>query len=387
MGIKLGVIFNFDVYWDNIDKFNFGFDLCFFNNCLSVIVDVYYDINFDILNQNIGGIIGIFIFVGGVLIEVNFGCIDVFGSEFFLNWCDKIDQVKYNIGVNFGFNGNRVREWFQFVLSYIQENFVREGVFIIFFIYGYKVWRGISFGDGILWNSDDIENYWNYLLVNVEVVGIFLEYLGVKDVSQLKLGMLVYQDLGGVLNEDGMQLGFDGCIVKIQDYVKLNKSGKIYGFIIKLGVEWKGISFNMMIVILWGGYCQIDVNKIIIFSGDMFWILDLFWEDMFDERNNMMGKYFNLGLDNRILGLVIVLFDFWFISMFCCYICNLSIGYMLFKVWLLFLKIQLVKLSLIGNNLWDFYNLYFDYYCNMYCGIILLYFILRMWLLGVNVLF
>ena len=133
-GIKPGATPNPDAHWDNTDKFNLGFDLRFLNNRLSATVDVYYDINSDILNQNIGGIIGTPIFAGGALTEVNFGRIDAFGSEFSLNWRDKIDQVKYNIGVNFGFNGNRVREWPQSAPSYIQENSVREGASTIFYI-------------------------------------------------------------------------------------------------------------------------------------------------------------------------------------------------------------------------------------------------------------
>ena len=56
-GIKPGATPNPDAHWDNTDKFNLGFDLRFLNNRLSATVDVYYDINSDILNQNIGGII------------------------------------------------------------------------------------------------------------------------------------------------------------------------------------------------------------------------------------------------------------------------------------------------------------------------------------------
>ena len=70
-------------------------------------------------------------------------------------------------------------------------NSVREGVSTIFPTYGYKVWRGTSSGDGILRNSDDIENYWNYLSANAEAAGTSPEYLGVKDASQLKPGMLL----------------------------------------------------------------------------------------------------------------------------------------------------------------------------------------------------
>ena len=51
--------------------------------------------------------------------------------------------------------------------------------------------RGTSSGDGILRNSDDIENYWNYLSANAEAAGTSPEYLGVKDASQLKPGMLL----------------------------------------------------------------------------------------------------------------------------------------------------------------------------------------------------
>ena len=222
---------------------------------------------------------------------------------------------------------------------------------------------------------------------NAEAAGTSPEYLGVKDVSQLKPGMLAYQDLGGVLNEDGTQSGPDGRIAKTQDYAKLNKSGKTYGFTTKLGVEWKGISFNMMIATSWGGYRQIDVNKITTSSGDMLWTPDSFWKDMFDERNNTTGKYPNLGLDNRISGSVIAPSDFWSISTFRCYIRNLSIGYTLPKAWLSPLKIQSAKLSLTGNNLWDFYNPYPDHYRNMYCGTTSLYPILRTWSLGVNVSF
>ena len=52
--------------------------LRFLNNRGIATVDVYYDINSDILNQNIGGIIGTPIFAGGALTEVNFGRIDAF---------------------------------------------------------------------------------------------------------------------------------------------------------------------------------------------------------------------------------------------------------------------------------------------------------------------
>ena len=87
-----------------------------------------YDINSDILNQNLGSIIGTPIFAGGALSEVNYGRIDAWGAEFSLNWRDKIGQVNYNIGVNFGFNSNEVKEWPDVNTNdYLSKNIVTEG--------------------------------------------------------------------------------------------------------------------------------------------------------------------------------------------------------------------------------------------------------------------
>lgn len=384
-GIKPDATPNPDAHWDTTDKFNVGFDLRFLNNRLSATIDAYYDINSEILNQNIGSIVGTPIFAGGALSEVNFGRVDAYGSEFSISWRDKIDEVKYNVGVNFGFNGNKVREWPEMTIGYPSENQIREGVSTIFPTYGYKVWKGTSTGDGILRTQEDINAYWSYLEANAQ--GNTVEYLGVKDKKQLKPGMLAYQDLGGTKNADGTISGPDGRIEKNQDYAKLNNSGKTYGFTTKLGAEWKGISFNMMVATSWGGYRQIDVNKITTSSGDMLWSPDSFWEDMYDEQNNVSGQYPNLGLDSRISGSVIAPSDFWSLNTFRCYIRNLSIGYTLPKRWLEPLKIQSAKLSLTGNNLWDLYNPYPDHYRTMYNSTTDLYPTLRTWSLGVNVSF
>ena len=386
-GLKPGATPNPDAHWDTTNKYNLGLDLRFLNNRLSATVDVYYDINSDILNSNIGSIIGTPIFAGGALSEVNFGRIDAYGSEISLNWRDKVGQVKYNVGVNFGFSGNKVQKWPEMAMGYESDNTVREGMSTIFPTYGFKVWKGASTSDGILRDQNAINEYWEYLKKNAEAAGNSPEYLGITDSKQLKPGMLAYQDLGGVLNADGTQSGADGRIAKTQDYTKLSKSGKTHGFTTKLGAEWNGLSFNMMIATSWGGYRQIDVNKITTSAGDMVWSPDSFWGDMYDAENNPNGKYPNIGMDNRISGSVNAPSDFWSISTFRCYIRNLSVGYTLPKAWLAPLKIQSAKLSLTGNNLWDLYNPYPDHYRNMYDKTTTLYPTLRTWSLGINVSF
>ncbi len=386
-GIKPRPTANYDAHWDTTNKYNLGLDLAFLNNRLNATMDFYYDANTDILNQNIGSIIGTPIFAGGGLAEVNFGRVDAWGSEFSINWRDKVQSVKYNIGVNFGFSDNKVKEWPDSPVSLAADNVTRAGASTIFPVWGYKVWKGNSTGDGILRNQADIDSYWQYLEANATSSGTAPEYLGKKNKTDLRPGMLAYQDLAGTLNDDGSQKGPDGRIVKSEDYTKLAKKSKTYGFTTKLGAEWKGFNFNMMLSTSWGGARMIDVAQISNSSGDMVWSPDSFWKDMFDETTNPNGKYPNIGMENRLSGSVDSPSDFWTISTFRCYIRNMSIGYTLPKSLLAPLKIESAKLSLTGNNLWDLYNPYPDKYRNMYDATTTLYPTLRTWSLGVNVSF
>ena len=387
-GVKPQATPNRQAHWDRTNKYNLGLDMRFLNNRLSATADFYYDINSDILNQNIGGIIGTPIFAGGAIGEVNYGRIDAWGGEFSLNWRDKVGQVRYNVGVNFGFSNNKVKLWPDMGDNLPSKNTMREGHSTIFPFWGFNVWRGTSTGDGILRTQADIDNYWSYLEANATAAGnSSVEYLGKKNKSELRPGMLAYQDLGGSLNSDGTQKGPDGRVAKDEDYTQLCKKDKTHGFTTKLGAEWKGLSFNMMISTSWGGKRQIDVAQIKTSSKDMVWAPDVFWKDMFDEQYNPMGKYPNLGMENRLSGSVDSPSDFWSISTFRCYIRNLSIGYTLPKAWLAPLKIQSAKLSLTGNNLWDLYNPYPSKYRNMYDATTTLYPTLRTWSLGVNVSF
>lgn len=387
-GVKPQATPNRQAHWDRTNKYNLGLDMRFLNNRLSATADFYYDINSDILNQNIGGIIGTPIFAGGAIGEVNYGRIDAWGGEFSLNWRDKVGQVRYNVGVNFGFSNNKVKLWPDMGDNLPSKNTMREGHSTIFPFWGFNVWRGTSTGDGILRTQADIDNYWSYLEANATAAGnSSVEYLGKKNKSELRPSMLAYQDLGGSLNSDGTQKGPDGRVAKDEDYTQLCKKDKTHGFTTKLGAEWKGLSFNMMISTSWGGKRQIDVAQIKTSSKDMVWAPDVFWKDMFDEQYNPMGKYPNLGMENRLSGSVDSPSDFWSISTFRCYIRNLSIGYTLPKAWLAPLKIQSAKLSLTGNNLWDLYNPYPNKYRNMYDATTTLYPTLRTWSLGVNVSF
>ncbi|MCS2765607.1 TonB-dependent receptor [Bacteroides thetaiotaomicron] len=102
---------NRNVKWDVSDKFNLGFDTRFFDGRLSAVFDFYYDINDNILNQFMASQPGIPVYAGGSYAEENFGRVDTYGGELSLTWRDKVGQVNYNIGMDFGLNGSRVKEW------------------------------------------------------------------------------------------------------------------------------------------------------------------------------------------------------------------------------------------------------------------------------------
>ena len=375
---------NYNARWDKTNKYNFGIDTRFLDGRLGANIDVYYDVNSDILNGNMASVIGVPISVGGSYAEENFGRVDAYGTEISLNWRDNIDKVNYNIGVDFGLNGNRVREWPELGYNYPSSNTVREGMSTIMPGWGFKVWKGTSTGDGILRTDEDIDAYWAYLTQNAQAVGGAPKYFNISDKSGIKKGMMAYRDLAGELNsEDGTLAAPNGQISKDQDYAKLKKRNYSYGFNTKLGATWNNLSFNMQIATSWGSFTQIDYCKIPTSSNQMLWSPESYWSDMYDEYNNVSGKYPNIAYSDQNL----VPSDFWTISSFRSYIRNLTVAYTLPKEWLRPAKIESARVSVTGNNLWDLYNPYPRKYRNMYDASSSSYPTLRTWSFGVNLTF
>lgn len=384
-GLTPGKTPNRDVHWDSTTKWNLGFDTRFLDGRLSASFDFYYDRNSDILNQHMSKVVGVPITVGGSYAEENYGRIDAKGVEISLGWRDKVGQVKYNIGVDFGFNGNKVKEWPDLPVGYPSDNTTREGASTYMPSWGYRVWRGTSTGDGILRNQTDIDHYWAYLSEHAEAAGTTPKFFKITDKSQMKPGMLAYQDLHGALDADG-NLGVpNGQIADKEDLDQLCKNNKTYGFTTKLGLNWKGLSWSAQISTSWGGIRTIDNYKVNVSSNQMLWSPEAYWTDMFDEESNPAGRYPNAGYNGD--ANVIAQSDFWTISTFRCYIRNMSVGYSLPKKWLQPAKIESAKISLTGNNLWDFYNPYPKKYRNMYDSSTSMYPTLRTWSIGINLSF
>lgn len=377
---------NRNMKWDTSDKFNLGFDMRFFGGRLSTTLDLYYDINDDILNQYMAGQPGIPIYAGGSYAEENFGRVDTYGGEITISWRDKIGEVNYSIGTDFSLNGSRVREWVPDLRynKYPCASDWAEGMSTTLPVWGFKVWKETSGGDGILRTQEDIDNYWNYLQSNA--ADGKPQYFNVTSKDGMRLGMLAYQDRGGEM-VDGVQQGPNGKIVSEQDYARLADEDKVYNTTLRLGASWKGLSVSTNLAISWGGARFIDVFNMRSDQNNMLYAPDSFWKDMYDSEKNPDGKYPNLGVNTLVSGSVVAQSDFWQINTFRCYMRNLTLSYTLPKSWTTPLKMSSVRLNLTGNNLWDFYNPYPDHYRNMYDSSSVEYPTLRTWSLGVNVTF
>ncbi len=359
---------NRSIHWDKVDKFNFGIDARFFKSRLNLGIDLYYDKNDELLNQATVNEIGTPFFAGGSVADSNFGRIDTYGAEFSINWSDKIGQVKYNVGVNFSLNNNRVKTWPEPPVGYPCDNTISEGTRTKDYMpcWGYKVWRGTSKGDGLLRTQEDIDNYWAYLSDHAAAVGGEPKYFG-KTKEEIRVGMLAYQDLHGPL-QDGVLTEADGQITDKVDFAEISKNSRSKGFNTSIGLEWKGIRFKTSISTSWGG-APLYLDRIKLKASkdtEPLWAPEYYWVDMFDEKTNPEGKYPNLGLESKIGGSVIADSDFWKISNFRCYVRNISINYTLPSHWVKPLHITNCAVGVVAENLLDFYNPYPKHYRNMY---------------------
>jgi len=374
---------NRDAHWTTDLKYNIGLDLNTLNNRLSIGFDGYLDKNSDMLTA-MSNAVGVPISVGGAFAEVNYSAVDAWGTDISINWRDKIGEVKYSIGVNTSLSWNKVKKYPVSGTSFESANSTRIGYSSIMPVWGFKTWKGNEYGDGLLRTDADIDKYWSYLTDQATAAGTTPSYLNLKNKTDLKKGMLAYQDLGGDLQADGKTGAPNGQVKDNgEDYSKLVKRNVNYGFSTNLGLTWKSFSWSAQISTSWGGYASLDNIKQGQSSNQIIWAHESYLRDMYDETTNVQGKYANAfySSQNNYAS------DYWQVSSFRCFVRNMNFSYSLPKRLVSKVDIESAKISLSGNNLWDFFNPYPDHYRNMYDNSSSTYPTLRTWSLGVNLTF
>jgi TonB-linked SusC/RagA family outer membrane protein len=376
---------NRDAAWDTCIKHDVGLDVNVLDNRLKVGFDFYYDRTKDMFTD-MAGQVGVPISVGGGYAEENYATVDAWGTEYNINWSDKIGpDFSYNIGVQFGSSNNKIKKYPEQSIDYPSVNRKEEGGSLFYPVWGFETWNETSTGDGILRTDEDIQNYWNYLTDHANAAGTDPEYLDIKTMDDIKKGMLAYKDIAGFFNkEDGTQKEQpDGKIVEHEDYIKLVDKNKTHGFTTNIRLKYKGISFSTQISTSWGGYRSIDLVKQGTSSSHNMWAHESYWTDMYDPDDNVNGKYPNLAHYDVISAPS----NFWKLNTFRCYIRNLSVGYDIPKNLTSKVNIEKATIGITGNNLWDFYNPYPDHYRNMYDNSYVGYPTLRTWAINLNVSF
>jgi len=382
---------NEDLRWDSTLKNNVGIDFNVLQNRLQVSADFYYDKTTDMLTD-MSSATGVPISVGGGFAEQNYSSVDAWGAELSINWSDRVkENFSYNVGINFGYSDNEVKKYPEQSVNYpsIVTSTTRMGSSIGFGpVWGFNTWKGTSTGDGILRTDEDIANYWQYLTDRAAAAGPGNgtgqpKYFDVTSITDMRKGMLAYQDVAGQLNtSDGSMAGPDGQIVRDNDYVKLAKSARVYGLTTNLGMKYEGFYMKTQIGFSWGGARFIDLVSQGTASSHNMWAHETFWNDMYGS-DNPNGKYPNLSYYSTISAPS----DFWQLDTFRCTVRNLTLGYEIPKQAFANTKLQNISLGLTGLNLWDLYNPYPKHYRNMYDTSYENYPTLRTWTLNLNVSF
>lgn len=376
-----------DIKWDKTIQRNFGLDLAFLNNRLSVTFDQYFNSTRDMLTS-MNNAINTPISVGGAFAEQNYAGVNAWGTEISINWKDQVGDFRYSIGVNSGFSNYKTVKFYDQPFDYPSVTTTRTDVgnYGIVPVWGFKTWKQTSGGDGMLRTDADIDNYWNYLTQNAANSGVAdaaPNFLGITDKSGLKKGMLVYQDVAGDLDDNNKTVGgANGRIDEKEDYVKLRKSNRSYGISTNLNLGWRNLSLTAQIATSWGGTRFLDYVKQGTSSANAMWSQPIYLTDMYDEDTNPEGKYPNIAYYDDFGG---TQSDFFMLPTFRMVIRTLSIGYTLPAKWVNKAKLNSARFFVSGNNLWDLYNPYPKKFRNMYDPADVGYPTLRTWALGVNI--
>ena len=377
---------NADVHWDKSYKWNFGIDLRFLDQRLSVTFDHYREWNREMLmkiSQNVPST------VGTQSAAQNVGEINNWGYELSVKWRDKIGKdFKYSVGVNAGYSDNEVLK-----MNWADEYIYRQ------IQYGGRTDLGLWGMQclGMFRSFQEIEEYFETYMKKAD--GTYGTYMGLSK-DDVRPGMLIYKDVRGEYDPNtGTYAGPDGVVDEKNDQVQLGKRGNIYGFTMNLGAEWKGISLTAQFNAQWGGYTTVP-GSALKFNGDAeFCNMPSFWnpddmfsyQDVWDENHQhiLVPANVNGSLPNLAYSSVnSVASSFWRVSAARVTLNRLTIAYTIPKSLLKYVGfVQSARVNVTGQNLISFYNPYPDRFINPMSGTYGSYPNLRKWTIGVNLSF
>ncbi len=377
---KAGV--NSDVHWDKTYKTNIGIDAHFLRNRLTFDFNYYYDRGRELFATRTGT--SLFpTTVGTQATPENYGELDTWGWELNVGWRDKIGKdINYWVKLSTGFSDNKMLVTnFQAIPEYNDM------------VYGERTDRGVwGFKClGMFRSYQDIEEYFDKYGIT--------EYLGMTK-SEVRPGMLIYEDIQGDNNGDGTYAARDGKVTAGNDFIRLSEySSNPYGCTLNLGGSYKSFSLQAQLSASWGAkalvgndfrqaansnYGGYEYENMPSSFSDMFC-----YEDIYDASGrvtvpaNLEAKMPNMRYSNVNAQAS----SFWLIDAKAVTLRNVTVAYSLPHTWVKHLGISSVRLNLTVQNAINFINNYPDKSWASWAGSYGRYPNLRKYTMGINVSF
>jgi len=326
-------IANRDVHWDNVDKYDVGFDLKFLQSRLSFSGDYYIDKRYNMLSNLTSSPS---ILIGATLPSENFAKANTFGFELSTSWRDKISKDwSYNITANFNWMDNKqilIDQSKGNIGTYLDAQGKSDDM-------GFLGYRSL----GILRTQDDVD-------------ALLKAYPNYKIFGNLpKPGMVYYEDVRGPKDASGNYTAPDGTITTDdQDYLN-KKASNHYGLGINWGIAYKGLSLNVVMGLSWGGVSSVEsaARKL----GNNIWQnRPAFWDDHWTPSNTgaaYPSPFYAFSYD--------VATDFWWRSSTTFRVSNFNLSYTIPQKLTSKMGINSMRVYLVGTNAFNFLNSTKDY--------------------------
>ena len=346
---KAGV--NSDVHWDKTYKTNIGIDAHFLRNRLTFDFNYYYDRGREMFATRTGT--SMFpTTVGTQATPENYGELDAWGWELNVGWRDKIgSDIYYEVKLSTGFSDNKVLKTnFQAIPNYDDK------------VYGERTDRGLwGFKClGMFRSYQDIEEYFDRYGIT--------EYLGMTK-SEVRPGMLIYEDIHGDNNGDGTYGPKDGKVTAGNDYIRLSEyTSNPYGCTLNLKGGYKSFSIQAQLSAGWGSKIMVgndfrQAARNYEYENMPSSFSDMFnYEDIYDASGritvpaNLSGKMPNMRYDkvNDAAS------SYWLIDGTTLTLRNITVAYQLPRTWVKTIGVSNVRLNLTVQNAVNFINNYPD---------------------------
>ena len=373
---KAGV--NSDVHWDKTYKTNVGIDAHFLRDRLTLEFNYYYDRGCELFATRTGT--SMFpTTVGTQATPENYGELDAWGWELNLGWRDKIGKdINYWVKLSTGFSDNKILKTnFQAIPEYDDQ------------VYGERTDRGLwGFKClGMFRSYQDIEEYFSKYNIT--------EYMGMTK-SEVRPGMLIYEDIQGDNNGDGTYGPRDGKVTAGNDYVRLSEyTSNPYGCTLNFGISYKSFSLQAQLGASWGAKAMVgndfrqaannyEYENMPSSFSDMF-----NYEAIYDASGNItVPTNIDAYMPNmRYSNVNAASSSFWLIDATAITLRNITVAYTFPKKWVNYIGVSNVRLNLTVQNAINFINNYPDKSWASWAGSYDRYPNLRKFTMGINVSF